>query len=426
MQKPQEKFDIVVIGGGPAGMMAAGRAAELGARVALVEKNESLGKKLLITGRGRCNITQAEFNDKEFIRKLGNKKSLLAGRQGKFLFSALASFGPAAVVDFFEARNLKTKIEKDGRVFPVANSSYDVLDSLMKYLEDNEVRIILGAEVERFETVQNEIKSIRLKDTVIYADKFIFCTGGKSYPSTGSTGDGYKWAEKLGHKITKLAPALVPVKIKESWVKDLQGLSLKNIEIKVFQGNKKQEIRLGEMLFTHFGLSGPIILSVSQRVGELLENGEVAIAIDLEPALSREQLDKRLQEDFRKNIHKDFKNYLPELLPQKMVEVMVKLSGIEANKKINFITKAERQKLINLLKDLRVTVEDTLGYGQAIITSGGVDLKEVDSRTLHSKIIKNLFFAGEILDLDGPTGGYNLQICWSTGYAAGTSAAKGR
>ncbi|HEX7586496.1 MAG TPA: NAD(P)/FAD-dependent oxidoreductase [Patescibacteria group bacterium] len=417
MKNPLEKFDVVVIGGGPAGMMAAGRAAELGARVALLEKNHSLGKKLLITGKGRCNITQAEFNDKEFIRKLGNKK-------GKFLFSSLAAFGPATVINFFAAKNLKTKVEKGGRVFPVANSSVSVLDSLLKYLKDNGVKMIFGAEVRQLEIVQNEIRSVQLKDAVIYADKFILCTGGKSYPGTGSTGDGYKWAKKMGHTIIKPLPALVPIKIKESWVKDLQGVSLQNVEIKVLLGDKKSESRFGEMLFTHFGLSGPIILSASKRVGELLENGEVVLAIDLEPTFSREQLDKKLQKDFQENIHKDFKNYLPELLPQKMAEAIIKLSGIEAKKKINFITKPERQKLVDLLKDLRVTAEDTLGYDQAIITSGGVDLKEIDSKTMQSKKIRNLFFAGEILDLDGPTGGYNLQICWSTSYAAGTYAAK--
>ena len=418
MKKPPEKFDVVVIGGGPAGMMAAGRAAELGVRVALVEKNQSLGKKLLLTGKGRCNITQAEFNDKEFIRKLGKEN-------GKFLFSALASLGPADVIDFFAARNLKTKVEKDGRVFPAANISGDVRDSLQKYLRENGVRIIFGAEVRQLETVQNEIKSIRLKDATIYADKFILCTGGKSYPRTGSTGDGYRWAEQLGHTIIKPRPALAPIKIKEDWVKDLQGVSLQNVELKVLQKNKKQESYFGEMLFTHFGLSGPIVLTASRRVGELLENGAVVIAIDLEPSLGREQLDEKLRKDFQKNIHKDFKNYLQEMLPQKMVEVVIKLSGIEAKKKLNFITRSERQKLVALLKNLRMTVEGTLGYEQAIITSGGVDLREVDSKTLRSKIIKNLFFAGEILDLDGPTGGYNLQICWSTSYVAGTCAAKG-
>lgn len=413
----QEKFDVVVIGGGPAGIMAAGKAAETGARVVLLEKNSSLGKKLLITGKGRCNITQAEFDDKKFIEKLNN-------RNAKFLFSALASFGPEEVINFFETRNLKIKIERGGRVFPVVDRSYDVLDSLKKYLKDNKVKIILGAEVRGFSNTKKKIKSVRLKNSELFADKFILCTGGKSYPVTGSTGDGYRWAEELGHNIIKPVPALVPIKTKEAWVKDLQGLGLKNVAIKVLQNNKKTETRFGEMLFTHFGLSGPIILDVSKQVGKLLENGEVIISIDLKPALDNERLDKRLQRDFEKNINKDFKNYLPELLPQKLIETIIKLSGIDGKKKVNLITKIERLKLANLLKDLRVTAEDTMGYNQAIITSGGVALKEVDSKTMQSKIIKNLFFAGEILDLDGPTGGYNLQICWSTGYMAGTYAGK--
>lgn len=416
MEKYTEKFDVAVIGGGPSGIIAAGRAAELGAKVVLLEKNSTLGKKLLITGKGRCNITQAEFDDKKFITKLNNKK-------GKFLFSALALFGPEEVIDFFETRNLKTKIERGGRVFPVADKSLDVLDVLLEYLENNGVRIMSGVKVQNFNVVKNKIKSVCLKNAEIFADKFILCTGGKSYPATGSTGDGYGWAEEFGHKIIKPAPALVPVRTKEGWVKDLQGLSLKNITIQVLQNNKKQEERFGEMLFAHFGLSGPIILDVSKRVGELLEKGEVMVSIDLKPALSKEQLNKRLQRDFEENIHKDFKNYLPKLLPQKLIEIVIRLSEIEAKKKINFISREERQRLVELLKDLRVEIESTMGYNQAIITSGGVNLKEVDSKTMQSKIISNLFFAGEILDLDGPTGGYNLQICWSTGYAAGTCAA---
>jgi len=398
-------------------MMSAGRAAESGARVVLLEKNASLGKKLLITGKGRCNLTQAEFNDKEFVGKLNNKKS-------KFLFSSLASFGPEEVINFFEARNLKTKVERGGRVFPVVNRSYDVLDVLQKYLQDNKVKIIFGAPAQGFNVSKNKIKSVQLKDREILADKFIVCTGGKSYPVTGSTGDGFKWMEELGHKIISLAPALVPLKIQESWVADLQGLSLKNVGISVWQNNKKIEARFGEMLFTHFGLSGPIILDVSKEVGELLQKDEVIMAIDLKPALSAEQLDKRLQRDFRENSNKNFKNYLPDLLPQKLIPVIISLVAVDGNKKINLVTKIERQRLCELLKNLRVTVAGTTGFGQAIVTSGGVDLKEVDSKTMQSKIVPNLFLAGEILDLDGPTGGYNLQIAWSTGHAAGTYAAK--
>jgi len=417
MEKTKENFDVAVIGGGPAGMMAAGRAAKLGAHVVLLEKNGNLGKKLLITGKGRCNITQAEFDMKKFTEKLNGKK-------GKFLFHALSVFGPEDVIDFFEKRNLKTKIERGGRVFPVSDRSRDVLNVLAGYLKDGKVKIISEAEVAGFEMKNGKIECANLKNGKIYADNFIIATGGKSYALTGSTGDGYVWAEKLGHKIIALVPALVPIRVKEEWAKDLQGLSLKNIQIIVWQDGKKQETRFGEMLFTHFGLSGPIILDVSKKVGELLTKGKVIMQIDLKPALDTEQLDKRLQRDFTNNINKDFKNYLPDLLPKKMIETIIKLSGIEADKKINSISKEERKKLISLLKNLQLEASDLLGYDQAIITSGGVDLKEIDPRTMRSKIVSNLFFAGEIIDLDGPTGGYNLQICWSTGYLAGESAAK--
>ncbi|MDP1619785.1 MAG: aminoacetone oxidase family FAD-binding enzyme, partial [bacterium] len=258
----------------------------------------------------------------------------------------------------------------------------------------------------------------------IYADKFIICTGGKSYPATGSTGDGYQWAKNLGHKIIPPAPALVPVKTKEAWVKDVQGLSLKNVTIDLWQDNKKQDSRFGEMMFAHFGLTGPIVLDLSKKIGELMEKGEVAIAIDLKPALDHDQLDARLQRDFKENSNKDFINYLPELLPQKIIAIIINLSGIDPRKKINSVTKEERKKLVGLLKDLRLTADGTTGYNQAIVTSGGVDTKEVDPKTMRSRIVDNLFLAGEILDLDGPTGGYNLQMCWSTGYAAGTYAAR--
>jgi predicted Rossmann fold flavoprotein len=422
MKNNQEKFDVAVIGGGPAGMMAAGRAAEMGARVVLLEKNKSLGKKLLITGKGRCNLTQAEFNNKEMVRKFG--------KNGKFLFSSLAMFGPEETIKFFENRNVPVKIERGGRVFPVSNKSQDVLQAMQKYLEKNKVEIIFGSEIEGFESDGKNIKSIRLKQAgasgaseQILADKFVLCTGGKSYPTTGSTGDGYQWAKDLGHTIVPLAPALVPIKIKETYIQDAQGLSLKNVEIKLLQNNKKQESRFGEMLFTHFGLSGPIVLDISKRVGELMAKGKISILIDLKPALSRDKLDARLQRDFKENGKKDFINYLPELLPQKLISAIVGLSGIDPRKKINSVTKDERKKIVELIKNLCLTVEGTTGYNQAIITSGGVSTKEVNSKTMQSRIISNLFLAGEILDLDGPTGGYNLQMCWSTGYAAGTHAA---
>ncbi len=414
MGKIKEKFDVAIIGGGPAGIMAAGRAAELGARVVLIEKNLILGKKLLITGSGRCNISQSEFKDKKFVEKLGKK--------GQFILSALSVFGPEEVVRFFEERGLQIKIERGGRIFPASDKAQDVLNVLLKYLNKNKVKLLLGQEVAGFEVEKGRIVSVKLKKGEITAQSFILATGGKAYPGTGSTGDGYAWAQKMGHKIINATPALVPIETKENWVKDLQGLSLKNVSVTLFQNNKKQDSRFGEMLFTHFGLSGPIILDLSKKIGKLMDAGEVILKIDLKPALDISTLDKRLQRDFIRN--KDFKNYLPELLPQKLGDLIAQFTKISPDKKLNSITKEERKKLIDTLKSLKLTVKGLIGFSQAIVTSGGVELKEIDSKTMRSKIIKNLFFAGEIIDLDGPTGGYNLQICWSTGRVAGENAGK--
>jgi len=415
-----------VIGGGPAGMLSAGRAAELGAKVVLIEKNPSLGRKLLITGKGRCNITQAEFSDRKFIETIG-KSGLPDGRQGKFLFSVLNLFGPEKVIQFFEKGGVKTKTERGGRVFPVSDKAQDVLSVLLKYLKENQVRLCLGEKVLGFNLDGDQIKSVKLKDREIQADKFIIATGGKSYPATGSTGDGYGWLQDLGHTIQKTFPALVPVEVEENWVKDLQGLSLKNVALNIFQNGKKIKSFFGEMLFTHFGLSGPIVLDASKTISELLENlsgqeGAVKVLLDLKPALDFSQLEERLKRDFQKFQKKDFKNYLPELLPQKMIETIIKLTGIAPHQKISLVTKEERKNLVKILKGLEMKVLKTTGYNQAIVTSGGVSLKEIDSRTMQSKIIKNLYLAGEIIDLDGPTGGYNLQIAWSTGFSAGENA----
>jgi hypothetical protein len=416
MDKSVEKFDVAVIGGGPAGMLAAGRVAELGAKVVLLEKNSALGKKLLLTGNGRCNITQIDHDAKGFVEKLG--------KNGKFFFSAFSAFGPNEVVEFFEKRNLLTKVEKNGRVFPITDDAIDVLSTLTKYLKDGGVEIITNAQVVGFEFAKNKISGVKLKDQIIQADKFILATGGKAYPATGSTGDGYTWAKELGHTIIPPMPALAPVRIREDWAHDLQGLSLEDAHISLWQNEKKQASFQGELLFTHFGLSGPLIINASKAIGALLQKGSVTIELELFPELAAFELDKKLVLAFEKNNKKDIKNYFREILSRKILELILKLAEIDPEKKLNFLTKKERQKIVALLKSLKFTVLDVMGFEQAMITSGGVALKEVDPKTMQSKIIENLYFAGEILDLDGPTGGYNLQICWSTGYLAGEKTRK--
>jgi len=418
LQKKDKFFDVAVIGGGPSGMMAAIRASELGAKVVLLEKNIVLGRKLLLTGKGRSNITRAEFNPKELAKKYG--------REGDFLLYPLSVFGVKETLEFFEEHGLKIKIERGKRIFPQSDEAKDVLNVLTQSLKKNNVSILTKAEVgEVFisSDVRKKIVKLFLKDgREITAKNYIICTGGKSYPQTGSTGDGYKWLQKLGHTIIKPRSALTPISIKEAWPKEAQGLSLKNVELFVFQNNKKVESRFGELLFTHFGISGPIVLDLSGKVGELLEKGGVSLFLDLKPALSFEKLDKRLQSDFFKQSNKMFKNSLADLLPSKLIPVIVKLSGINQMKKVNEITKEERNKLVKLLKNLEMTVNSLLGFETAIITLGGVSLKEIDAKTMKSKLVDNLFLAGEIINLHGPTGGYNLQLCWSTGYLAGQSS----
>lgn len=422
VEKDNEIFDVAVVGGGPAGMMATGRAAELGAKVLLLEKNDFLGKKLLITGKGRSNITKAEFNPRELVKKYG--------REGDFLLHALSIFGPKEIVDFFEKRGLKMKVERGKRIFPETDSAKDVLNILMSYLKHGEVEIMTNSEVKEIAKDGKEISRIIVKNgrtsgvRPILAKNYVVCTGGKAFPGTGSTGDGYKWAESLGHTIIKTRPALVPIEIKEGWPKKLQGLSLKNVELTVLQNGKKKDSRFGEMIFTHFGLSGPIVLDLSFIIGELAEKGEVKLNLDLKPALDEQSLDKRIQSDFLKYKNKLFRNSSDDLLPQKLIPIIIELSRIDPVKKVNLITKEERRGLVRILKNLEMTVSSLLGFEHAIVTSGGVSLKEIDSKTMRSKLIENLFFAGEIINIHGPTGGYNLQVCWSSGYIAGQSAAK--
>ena len=409
-------YDIAVIGGGPAGMMAAGRAAELGAKVVLVEKNETLGKKLLITGKGRCNFTHNEFDIRKFAEKFG--------RNGRFLYSALSVFGVREVIDFFESRGVKIKVEQGDRIFPENGNAQDILNVFVKYLTEGKVNILLNTEVTGFKQEKGKISQVLLGDRNISADKYILCTGGKSYPQTGSSGDGYQWVKRLGHTVIPPVPALNPVKTSEKWAKELQGLSLKNVSLQLFQNGKKQDERFGEMLFTHFGVSGPIVMDMSKNIGARLKKSPVKLILDLKPALDFKKLDKRIQRDFEKFKGRMFKNSLKGLLPLSMIPVIIKLSGIEPEKKVDYISREERNKLVHLLKELELTPTGLLGFKWAVVTSGGVVLKEVNPNTMGSKKIKNLYFAGEILDLDGPSGGYNLQECWSSGYLAGQNAAK--
>jgi predicted Rossmann fold flavoprotein len=407
-------YDLLVIGGGPAGIMAAGRAAENGASVLLLEKNDRLGIKLVITGKGRCNITNNELDAKNLVDKFG--------KQGRFLFSALSKFGKQDIIDFFESRNLPTQVERGNRVFPAEGNSLDVLAILKDYLNKGKVEVRNNVQIKSIVSKDNTIEKIILHDKEeLKAKKYLIATGGKSYAMTGSSGDGYKWLEAMGHTVVDPHPALTPLLIKESWIKELEGLSLKNVAINIYQNNKKIDSRFGEALFTGDGMSGPIILDMSKQIGLALKNAPVQLAIDFKPKLDFKTLDQRIQNDFAKSNNKLFRNSLGELLPKKLIPIIIKLSEIEPDKKANAITKEERKRLLHLLKNFQLSIKSLYGFNKAIVTSGGVLLKEVDPKTMQSKIVSNLYLAGEILDLDGPTGGYNLQVCWSTGFVAGES-----
>lgn len=407
--------NVIVVGGGAAGMMAAIFAARNGQNVTLLEKNEKLGKKIFITGKGRCNITNASEIEDLFSAVISNPK---------FLYSGFYSFTNDQVIHFFEELGVATKIERGNRVFPVSDHSSDVIAALAREMQHLKVKVQLHCEVkELLINNEREIKGVRLANgKKMTADAVVVATGGISYPSTGSTGDGYRFARNCGHKVTELFPSLVPMEVKEWYAKELQGLSLKNIEIHITDGKKKLYDEFGEMLFTHYGVTGPVILSASSIVGKTLEKKELVLHIDLKPALTKEQLDKRLLREFEANHNKQFKNAIDSLFPAKLRPVIIELSGIEEEKKVHEITKEERLNLLRLIKDFHMTLTGLRGYNEAIITKGGISVKEIDPGTMESKLIKNLYFAGEVLDLDAVTGGYNLQIAWSTGYLAGISA----
>ena len=404
-------MNVAIIGGGPAGIMAALRAAENGAKVTLYEKNSSLGKKLRITGKGRCNLTNlADTN--EIIKNMpGN---------GKFLYSALEKFSAVDTINFFESLGLKTKVERGNRVFPESDNAADVIEVLNKRLAILNVDVQLNSRVDEIFTNGNKIIGVEVRKKFVDTDVVILATGGKSYPATGSTGDGFKFAKSLGHTVTKILPALVPLEVEEDFVKDLQGLSLKNVRAVLSADGKVIDEEFGEMLFTHFGVSGPIILTLSRAVAKFLaEKSFVEISINLKPALTPEQLDARLLRDFEKFKHKSIKNALIELLPARLILPILDLSYIDEDKKINAVTKEERRRLIENLRGLTLTITKTRPISEAIVTAGGVDVKEINPKTMESKIVKGLFIVGEVLDIDGYTGGFNLQAAWATGHAAG-------
>jgi len=409
------KYDIAIVGGGPSGLMAAGRAGALGANVVLLEKNLKLGIKLLATGGGRCNLTNIK-----------NKRELADsfGVNGRWLLSGLSKFGSEELIEFFNSRSLKTKVEDNGRVFPKSNSAQDVLKILSDYLASSQVDVKLGAEVKKIVSAGNKIKKLILTDgREVTADKFIFCAGGKSYPLTGSTGDAYKWLKQLGHQIITPRPALTPLILKDKFIKDLEGLSLNEVGISCFRAdNKKVCAALGPVIFTASGLSGPTILNLSETIGRNSPK-DLRLKLDFFPDLDFSELDRKLQAEFGAS-NRLLKNALSQLVPPRLADVLINLSGLNSQKKLNIITREERKIITHLLKELDLTIFGLAGYDRAMVTAGGVDLKEVDSGTMRSKIVENLYLAGEILDLSGPTGGFNLQLCWTSGYLAGESAAQ--
>ena len=406
--------EVVVIGGGAAGILAAISAAYAGHRVSIYEKNEKLGKKLFITGKGRCNLTNSSDMATVMSKVVSNPK---------FLYSAFKLFTNEDIMRIVEEAGCPLKCERGNRVFPVSDHSSDILKAFIRKLDELGVGVKLHTEVSNILVdATNKLEAVILKDkTKVKADAVILCTGGLSYPATGSTGDGYKFARALGHKVTKTYPSLVPFEIKEDIIRNLQGLALKNVELRLKNKDRLLFCDFGELLFTHFGLSGPLVLSASSYAVKELEKNDLDVYIDLKPAMDREKLELRLLRDFEEAKNKSLKNSLVNLLPLSLIPVVLEQANLDADKKIHDVSKAERNALLNALKALKFTVTGTRGFKEAIITKGGIDIKDINPKTMESKLVKGLFFAGEVLDLDALTGGYNLQIAWSTAWCAGGS-----
>ena len=411
--------NVIVIGGGPAGMMAAITAAEYGNNVTIIEKNSDFGKKLLITGKGRCNITSSLYMS-EFIKNTpGN---------GQFLYSAFQNYTNTDIIDFLKNQGLEVKEERGNRIFPVTDKSIDVLNCFKSKINELKIKKLFNTRVQKILVQNGEVLGVRTEKEIIQTDKIILATGGKSYPLTGSTGDGYLIAKNIGHKVTEIRPSLVPLVIYEkNECKEMQGLSLRNVGIKIIDESKNKLIYedFGEMIFTHFGISGPTILSGSahliryKEIDNLMKEQKIKLQIDLKPALTEEQLDERILRDFKEFKNKQFKHALDKLLPQKMIPIVIEKTKINEEKRVNEITKEERRNLVKVLKKFELTIKDFRPVEEAIITSGGINIKEINPKTMESKIVNGLYFAGEIIDVDSYTGGFNLQIAYSTGYTAG-------
>jgi predicted Rossmann fold flavoprotein len=399
---------VGIIGGGPAGIMAAGPAAGRGHDVTLIEKNKQLGKKLFITGKGRCNITNASPIDEFFDNIISNRE---------FLYSSLYTFDNEAIIRLLESYGLHTKVERGNRVFPESDKSSDVIKAFQKYLDHMGAEVLLNSRVSHVYMEDNAFMVVLTTGEKMQFDRLVIATGGASYPATGSEGDGYKMAKAFGHTVTELKPSLVPIELEESWLKDLMGLSLKNVTLRAYNGKKLIHEEFGEMIFTHFGISGPIVLTMSNHINRL--KNKPVLTLDLKPALDDETLDNRLLRDFQEYTNKQLKNALNDLLPQKLIPLIIQISGIYPEKTVHQITREERSKLLEAIKAFPLQFKDFRPLDEAIVTSGGIKVQEVNPSTMESRIVPGLFFAGEIIDIDALTGGYNLQIAYSTGYLAG-------
>ncbi len=410
-----KNYNLIVVGGGPAGIFAAGFAAQQGNKVLLLEKNRRCGAKVLITGKGRCNITHAEDDPRNFVE--------VFGRNGKAFLTALYAFGVDNVVDFFEQRGLKLKIERGGRIFPEEGDAASVQKVLDSFLVDSGVELMNSCRVEKFNTADQKICSVVTAKGVFSADNYVVATGGLSYPETGCTGDGYDWAKQTGHQVVPPQPALVPIRLTIDWAAQVSNFNLKNVRIKAKSQGKIIAERFGEAFFTRDGIGGPIILDMSSAVRDAIKKGKVNLLLDLKPAVDEATFDRRLQRELESQQNRNFSKALDGLLPKALIPIFLRLSTIDPLKKCHSVTREERQALLKLFKGLELPVSAVGDFKKAIVTSGGISLKDIDMRSMRSKKVENLYFAGEIIDLDGPTGGFNLQVCWSTGYLAGVSAA---